>query len=218
MKFINYLRTSTRRQSECYSIPAQRETIARYLSTIPNHEVITEIIEVESGGVDDRPKLLEAIALSKQTGARLCISRLDRISRSTSFTLKLLETKVNFVIAEMPLIDNFSISILACVASKERELIKIRTREGLAVARSRGVLLGNRTNLPEARKSALKAVQTKKNAFIARAIVPIREIMSTGIKTYGKIADCLTKRGEKSSRGKSWTPMAVKRVLDAVGS
>jgi DNA invertase Pin-like site-specific DNA recombinase len=213
MKFILYCRCSTKRQGQAYSIPAQKETIQRYLSSLPSHEVIAEYIEVESGANDERPKLAEAIALSKQTGARVCISKLDRLSRSASFLLKLMETQCDFVIAEMPSADKFTISILSCVAERERQLIAQRTREGLAVAKSRGVLLGNRKNLAAARQIALASVQTHKRAFIDSAIVPIREIMSTGVQSYAKIADCLRKRGEKTSRGKDWTPMAVRRVV-----
>lgn len=213
MKFILYCRCSTKRQGLAYSIPAQKETIQRYLASVPNSEVIAEFVEVESGAVDARPKLLEAIALSKQTGARLCISKLDRLSRSASFLLKLMETQCDFVIAEMPSADRFTVSILACVAQKERELIATRTREGLAVAKSRGVQLGNRTNLATARQIAIKAVQTQKKAFVASAIIPIREIMETGVRSYGKIAEYLRKRGEKTSRGKEWTPEAVRRVI-----
>src|SRR6185369_9574754 len=155
-----------------------------------------------SGADNNRPALRQAIALCLATGAVLLSAKLDRISRNCSFLMALAESKIKFVIAEMPFCDEFSISILACVAAKERSMISERTRAGLAVARSKGVKLGAPPeSLASARIIAQQAIQARKRAFAASSIKAIRELQSVGIVSLNKIADAMTKRGEKTDRG-----------------
>jgi len=91
-------------------------------------------------------------------------------------------------------------------------LISQRTKAGLAIAKARGVVLGN-PNAREAIVSAHKAIQERKQGFAVTAIAFIREIQSTGVQSLNRIADCLNKRGERTPRGGKWTATAVKRVL-----
>lgn len=210
--FVAYYRVSTQKQGiDGFGMEAQRQAVSRYLLTVQS-ELIGSFEEVESGANNNRPQLAAAIELAKAKRAVLVIAKLDRISRNASFLMQLQDSDVEFVCTDMPSADRFTVSILACVAQRERELISQRTKAGLAIARQRGVVLGNPKVL-EARKAAQKAIQARKTAFAATAIKFIREVQSTGIQSLNRIADCLNKRGEKTPRGKTWTPMAVKRVL-----
>ena len=113
----------------------------------------------------------------------------------------------------MPNADKLSVGIIALLAQRERQLISERTMAGLAVAKQRGVVLGN----PNPEKSLRKAVEAnikRKQEFAATALKSIREIQSTGVETLSRIADCMNKRGEKTPRGRTWTATAVKRVLE----
>lgn len=211
MKFVAYYRIST--EKSCYGIAAQKDAVKRYLASLDDAELVASFEEIESGARNDRPELAAAIQLAKARKATLLISKLDRISRNASFLMQLQDSGVEFVATDMPSADRFTVSILACVAQRERELISQRTKAGLAIAKARGVALGNPKVL-KAREAAQKAIQTRKNEFVASALVFIREIQSTGIQTLSRIADCANKRGEKTARGKKWTATAVKRVLD----
>jgi DNA invertase Pin-like site-specific DNA recombinase len=209
VKFVSYYRVSTTKQE--LGLEAQREAVGRYLSTVQG-EVIAEYAEKLSGADNARPALAEAIRASKQHKARLVISTLSRLSRNAAFLLYLRDSQVDFVAADMPSADSFTVGIMALLAQKERELISERTKAALAVLKTKGVKLGNPDGTT-ARQKALQVVKEQKEAFAAKAIVSIQEIQSTGVTSLKRIADYLNKRGEKTARGKTWNGTAVRRVV-----
>lgn len=195
-----------------YGMAAQIEAVSRYLKSIEFAEMIASFEEVESGTRNDRPQLALAIQTAKANKAKLIIAKLDRLSRNASFLMSLQDSNLDFVCCDMPNADRFTIGILALVAQRERELISQRTKSGLAVAKARGVTLGN-PNAREAWKIASRAIQERKNRFAASALESIEEIQSTGIASLSRISDCLNKRGERTARGGRWTATAVRRVM-----
>ncbi|HOX55562.1 MAG TPA: recombinase family protein [Verrucomicrobiota bacterium] len=209
------MRVSTTRQGvDGYGATAQREAIERYAKQDPDSTLLQVFCEAESGRLNDRPQLREAIKLAKAKGAKLVIAKLDRLSRNAAFLMSLQDSNLDFVALDCPSADRFTIGVLALVAERERQLISQRTKAALAVARERGAKIGN-PRLADARKTAVQAVQAQKRAFCETAIKSIREVQSTGITSLNRIADCLTKRGERTSRGGAWTATSVKRVLVA---
>lgn len=193
-------------------IQAQKESVARYLASM-DCELIASFQEVESGSVNKRPQLTEAIKLAKSQKAILVIARLDRLSRNAAFLLQLQDAGIDFVACDLPHADKFSVGILALLAQKEREMCSQRTKSALQVLKRKGVKLGN-PNASKAWKSAVASIKEHKQEFAKSALKTIREIQGTGVETLAKIADCLNKRGERSARGGTWTATAVKRVLD----
>lgn len=213
MKFVAYHRVSLERQGlHGNGIEAQRQAVARYLSTL-DCELIGTFEEVESGANNKRPQLAAAIQLAKSNKAVLVIAKLDRLSRNAAFLLQLQDSGIDFVACDMPNADKLSVGIIALLAQRERQLISERTKAGLAVAKQRGATLGN-PNAATAWTKAVHAIKERKQQFAAAAIKSIQEIQSTGVDTLSRIADCMNKRGEKTSRGGTWTATAVKRVLD----
>ena len=105
--------------------------------------LIARFTEVESGRNPDRPELGKALHLAKVTGATLVIAKLDRLSRNAAFLLTLRDSGVRFAAVDLPEANDLTVGIMALVAQQEREAISKRTKEALAVARSRGVRLGN---------------------------------------------------------------------------
>jgi DNA invertase Pin-like site-specific DNA recombinase len=212
-KFVSYYRVSTMAQGmDGNGIQAQKESVARYLASM-DCELIASFQEVESGSVNKRPQLTEAIKLAKSQKAILVIARLDRLSRNAAFLLQLQDAGIDFVACDLPHADKFSVGILALLAQKEREMCSQRTKSALQVLKRKGVKLGN-PNASKAWKSAVASIKEHKQEFAKSALKTIREIQGTGVETLAKIADCLNKRGERSARGGTWTATAVKRVLD----
>ena len=216
MKFIAYYRVSTQKQGiDGNGMGAQKEAVSRYLKSL-DCELLANFEEVESGSNNERPQLTAAIELAKAKKAILVIAKLDRISRNASFLMKLQDSGIDFVACDMPNADKFTVGILALVAQRERELISQRTKAGLAVAKSRGVTLGN-PNAAQAWKRAVEAIQDGKQRFATNAMKSIQEIQSTGVSKLSRIAYCMDKRGEKTARGGKWTATAVKRVMACAG-
>ncbi|HEY6168391.1 MAG TPA: recombinase family protein [Verrucomicrobiae bacterium] len=213
-RFVGYYRVSTDKQGlQGNGIGAQKQIVGRYLAGM-DCELLASFEEVKSGDESKRPQLQAAIQLAKEKKAVLIVAKLDRLSRNPEFLLQLQQSGVEFVACDMPNAEKLSIGMIALLAQRERELISERTKAGLAVARSRGVALGN-PDPEEALRKAREAIQHRKAEFARAALKSIREIQSTGIGSLNRIADCLNKRGEKTARGGKWTATAVKRVLAA---
>jgi hypothetical protein len=75
------------------------------------------------------------------------------------------------------------------------------------------VKLGNRTNLAQARKKAVAAIESNADRFAANVRPIIREVQRAGATTLREIADALNARGVGTPRGGRWHAMSVKNVL-----
>ena len=140
--FISYLRVSTQKQGQSgLGLEAQRKAVDDYLNG-GDWNVIEEVVEIESGKNNKRPKLLEAIELCKSTGATLVVAKIDRLARDAAFLLNLRDAGINFIAADMPEANRLTIGIMALVAEQEQEAISTRIKEALAAAKARGVQLG----------------------------------------------------------------------------
>lgn len=182
-------------------------------------DVLARFTEVESGRKADRPELAKALHLAKVTGATLVIAKLDRLSRNAAFLLALRDSGVRFVVVDMPEANDLTVGIMALVAQAEREAISRRTKEALAVAKARGVKLGNpngSASLQRAGKGgvALRATVSANAATFAADLVPVlADIRATGHTSLRAIAAELTARGIRTRRGGLWNVGNVKGLL-----
>ena len=166
---IGYIRVSTDKQGKSgLSLEAQREAIARFAAA-ESLEVAGEFIEVETGkgadALDKRPQLAAALRRAKQLGAHIAVSKLDRLSRDVHFISGLMTKCVPSSSRNSAATWNpFMLHIYAALAEKERAMISERTRDALAKAKQRGVVLGNpnvgkmNTEAAAARDAKLKPV------------------------------------------------------------
>ncbi|WP_267406977.1 recombinase family protein, partial [Methylobacterium sp. GC_Met_1] len=142
-QFIAYYRVSTKRQGVSgLGLEAQQEAVRSYLNG-GNWQLLAEVVEVESGKRNDRPKLAEALKLCRLHKATLVIAKLDRLARNVAFVSALMEAGVEFVAVDFPQANRLTVHILAAVAEHEAKAISERTRAALAAAKARGVKLGN---------------------------------------------------------------------------
>lgn len=218
-QYVAYCRVSTAKQGQSgLGLEAQRSTIQSFVQA-EKGEVIAEYVEVESGRSKTRKALLQALAHTRATKAKLIIAKLDRLARNLSFTAALMESGVEFVCCDLPYANKFTIHVMAALAEMEAEMISVRTKAALAEAKKRGVRLGN-PKLAQVRgspKAASKAWQEKVAGRSLAYLGAILEAKSQGVKTLQGIADHLNQKGVLTPDGHRWHPTSIKRLLSRLG-
>ncbi len=219
-RFVSYLRVSTDKQGKSgLGLEAQRQAVEYYLDG-GSWELLHEYIEVESGKRDDRPQLDKAMHHATVTGATLIIAKLDRLSRDAHFLLGLQKEGVRFVAADMPEANETMVGFMAIMAEHEGRMISRRTKEALAVAKARGVRLGNPNGAACLRglgnDAAVRAVKAgaAKRAAMLRPI--LEDIQAEGIASVRGVAKELNARGILTARGGRWHATSVVRLLRTI--
>jgi DNA invertase Pin-like site-specific DNA recombinase len=209
---IAYIRVSTDKQSKSgLGLEAQRDAIARF-ARAEALEVAGEFIEVETGkgadALDKRRQLAAALRKAKQIKAPIVVSKLDRLSRDVHFISGLMTKRVPFIVAALGKnVDPFMLHIYAALAEKERSMISERTRDALAKAKQRGVVLGN---------PGLGKMVTEATAARDADLRPILEAMRG--QPLRAIAEELTDRRIKTPRGSdTWNQVTVMRSMRRLG-
>lgn len=204
---VAYYRVSTERQGQSgLGLDAQRAAVSPYAA---GRNLLSEFVEIKSGGKDNRPQLAAALALCRQKRAVLVIAKLDRLARSVAFISNLMESGVEFVAVDMPQANRLTLHILAAVAEHEREMISQRTRAALMAAKARGTKLGNPR--PELGKASA-AASAKAARFRAGVLPLIRTLRAEG-RTLRDIAAELNARRINSARGKRWYAASIRKLL-----
>nr|WP_165445614.1 recombinase family protein [Bradyrhizobium uaiense] len=214
---ITYIRVSTSQQGRSgLGIEAQQHTL-RQFAQAEGFTIEREFVEVETGkgsdALDRRPQLKAALAAARKLRCAVAVAKLDRLSRDVHFVSGLMAHKVPFLVAELgPDVDPFVLHLFAALAEKERALISTRTRQALAAAKARGVLLGN-PRLQAARRSAVEAVTVEADRFAANVLPIIRAAQKAGATSLRDIAAALNARGVATARGGQWHAKSVANVL-----
>ncbi len=116
-----------------------------------------------TGSSRDRPGLDQALAAVRE-GDTLVVSKLDRLARSVpdarDIADKLKARSVNLALGASVYDPNdpmgkMFFNILATFAEFEADLIRMRTREGMALARAKGKLRGKQPKLSEKQQKEL---------------------------------------------------------------
>jgi DNA invertase Pin-like site-specific DNA recombinase len=219
-KFIAYYRVSTDRQGRSgLGLEAQQEAVRSYLDG-GSWQLVDEVVEVESGKRNDRPKLAEALKLCRLHQATLIIAKLDRLARNVAFVSNLMESGVDFVAVDFPQANRLTVHILAAVAEHEAAMISQRTRAALAAAKARGRKLGgDRGNIAAVSglgNQASAVVRKQRADKRAGDLVPVVQSIQAGGASLRQVAAELTRRGITSARGGSWSAVQVRRVLERI--
>lgn len=221
-RFVAYYRVSTARQGRSgLGLDAQQAAVRGHLNG-GAWALTAEVVEVESGKRNDRPKLAEALRLCRLHKATLIIAKLDRLARNVAFVSALMESGVEFVAVDFPQANRLTVHILAAVAEHEAKAISERTTAALAQAKTRGVKLGgDRGHMPSIAAqghAASLAVRRQKAKGRAGDLSPvIAEIRAAGASSLRAVADALNARGIPTARGGTWTAVQVSRVEAVAG-
>ena len=219
--FVSYLRVSTQKQGQSgLGLEAQRKAVEDYLNG-GDWNLIEEVVEVESGKKNKRPKLNEAIELCKASGATLVVAKIDRLTRDAAFLLNLKDAGIDFIAADMPEANRLTIGIMALVAEQEREAISKRTKEALAAAKVRGVQLGayrdgNFVGRVGTSKDAKNASEARTALYRSRAaanLPMIKKVDPDNSLSLRGIAQKLNDLGVPTISGKgNWSANSVRRL------
>lgn len=210
--FVGYYRVSTQGQGRSgLGLAAQREAVAGYVESVDG-DLIEEFQEVESGGKADRPKLRAALGYCRAKRAMLVIAKLDRLARNVHFISELLESGVEFVAADMPSANKFTIHIIAAMAEYERDVISQRTKASLSAAKARGVQLGN-PNVASLSKKGAARNKAQADEFALKVMSAINAFRAVGITEYSRLATALEAQGVKTQRGGRWSAAGVKNII-----
>lgn len=219
-RYVSYLRVSTDKQGlKGLGIEAQRETVSAYLKREGEAAIlISEYVEVESGRQSERPQLAAALQAANLSGGTVIIAKLDRLSRDAHFLLGLQKAGVEFHACDLPSANRLTLTIMAAVAEHEREMISQRTKAALAIAKSRGVQLGNpngaRALKLANRGNAAALSKIKLQAFDnAERFRPVlASLEANGISSFNSLAKALNAQHVQTSRGRTWDAKAVSRL------
>ena len=134
-----------------------------------------------------------------------------------------MESGVDFVAADMPMANKFTLHILAAVAEYESKLISQRIKAALAVAKTQGKKRGGpqrpdfKTYFVGGTEASAMAARERasKRANDMKAI--LCDLRDAGETVFG-IARRLTEAGiVPPNGGPQWSPMTVKRMFEILG-
>lgn len=215
---VAYYRVSTQKQGQSgLGLADQKERAHLY------GNIVAEYVEIETGKNSNRPVIAQAIAHARSAGCTLYIACLDRLARNVHFISGLMESGVEFVCGDCPTASRFTIHILAAVAEEEARKIGERTRNGLAQAKKKGVLLGSNNpkwkasrlgnpGLDKARIASVKSRRKKAEEFYSYLLPEILKQRDEG-KTLKQIATQLNESGHLTRALKPYTQPTLSRIL-----
>ena len=209
-KVVAYYRVSTDDQN--LGISAQKEIVRRYCE-FNSAQIVSEYEEYESGKRNDRPQLALALAESIKSDACLIVAKIDRLTRVAYYGLQLCE-KYKIIFCDHPDMGTLEQSIYFGMAQQEREYISQRTKAALQALKQKGVKLGapNVTFTANMRENALQKRRSNslQNDANKRAYAVVK-VMSGN---FSEKARFLNENGFLTTKGKTWKPNQVKRLVN----
>jgi DNA invertase Pin-like site-specific DNA recombinase len=150
-----------------------------------------------------------ALAMAKKLKTKVVVTKVDRCSRDAGIARDLMQKKKLVVsIALGDKADSFVEHIFQGLAEKERSIGSERTKAGLAAAKARGVILGNRTNIEEARALATATIKAKADNFANRLRPTVERMVNAGMSCKAIAAE-LNTAGVTTARGGAWHSQTV---------
>ena len=209
---IPYYRVSTARQGQSgLGLEAQKKSVHDFARANSLH-LLTEYTEVESGGNNKRPVLLQALAACKKENAILLIAKLDRLGRNVAFISALMASDVEFLAVDNPSANKLFVHIMAAFAEHERDMISARTKDALKAAKRRGVELGFNG------KYVLSKMNREASAEFDKKMAPlIKTLQAQGFTTVRAISAELNRLGVPTYRnqGQKWHLATVHKIMKA---
>ncbi len=173
------------------------QTMARQLDGVQLDKVFEDYL---SGKNTERPQLQLAMEFVRE-GDTLIVHSLDRLARNlidlrqivTTLTkrgvaVEFMKERMTFTSDENPM-NTLLLSVMGAFAEFERALIRERQREGIALAKTRGVYKGRKPSLTEEKAAELRASVAdgrESKSSIARRLGISRETVYAYMRNHDK--------------------------------
>lgn len=142
MKYVIYIRVSTKKQGASgLGLEAQRKICSDFINS-KGGEMVAEFMDVESGTHRDRKGLAQAVEYCKREKCALVLAKLDRLARDVEFCFRIVNTGIEIHFCDMPSVNTLLLGVFASVAQYERELTSDRTKKALQAKKARGEATG----------------------------------------------------------------------------
>jgi len=213
-----YIRVSTtRQQSEGYSLEAQTDSVKAFCKA-RGLELKGVYADALSGKRADRPELSEALRMCKLQGATLVVAKIDRLTRDLHFLTTLQKEQVNFLAVDMPEANPTMLQVMVSFAEFENTMRSQRVKAGMQKAKEKGKKFGSPSNLMKYYRELEKEVGTEevkklRASFGAKAKTEqararaelirkdVEECKAQGLTSMRQIAQCLTDKGIPTPSG-----------------
>ncbi len=228
-KYVAYYRVSKdsheagRSKAKGLGLEAQNNICHHY----HGEQIVKEFTETKSAkNITDRPVLQEAIRYCLENNCHLLLAKLDRLSRNTMDVLtilKALNKRISF--CDIPgEADEFIITIFAAIATREREIIALRTSQALQVKIKReGKYLEKNPKWLKQQEDWIQSGSLHKlavSANIKKAADNQNNIRATQLViakkaeglSFGQIAGILNENKFFASEGGEFTRTQVRRI------
>jgi DNA invertase Pin-like site-specific DNA recombinase len=182
------------------------QNVERQLEGLNLDRVFTD----KASGKDlDRPELQALLAYARD-GDTIIVHSMDRLARNVDdlrqivgqqtrrgVRVQFVKENLTFTGEESPMA-NLMLSVLGAVGQFERDLIKERQREGIALAKQRGAYRGRKKTLPDDKVADLhrRVSAGEKKAHLAREFGISRETLYQYLRLapFGKQSNSLAER------------------------
>jgi len=210
---VAYYRLSKKsRNGLNYGIETQKMIVNHFYG----EQIVREYYELISGGeLSNREQLKEAIQFCVKNNYTLAVAKVDRLSRKTEDVLSIYnQLNKRLVACDLPNFDKFTLTLHASLSDKERELIRIRTRSSLIVAKNNGAKLGN-PRINEINRTSIKLAHAAKKQKALndpnnrKASGYIKSLRESGL-TFSEIASKLNQEGFTTRTGREFWAATVR--------
>ncbi len=198
-------------------LDAQKQIVHHY----HGRELQAEHTEVASGGtLTGRPVLEQAIRAALSASCPLVVAKADRLSRDVRQALEVYERLGGRLICcDVPNADKFSLTLFFAFAEREKDLIRLRTKQALDRKRSQvgEWRVSNATSEGRAKGVRTNKAKAAGNVNNRRAVAFLQELIRRDVcPSYECMARELNNAGFRTSTGKEFTRVQVWRMVKAL--
>lgn len=213
--YVAYYRVSTSKQGLFgLGMAAQRQMVRAAIEG--RGQIVAEYSEIGNSTRVDRPVLRQALAACEKHRATLIVAKLDRLARNAAFFSALMDSEVQFVVADMPFANRVTLHVMAALAEYEHDMMSARARDAIARAKARGVKFGARWHSPEEVKRRVTLAgaghAAKADKFALQVFPIISRFRRMGVKSWRRIALALESSGVPTAQGGKWSGNTVRLI------